>query len=53
MNKLDMIELRCNKCNKKIAQAKGGQVAWVCPRCHTYNVVNLDNLLQAVLYIKQ
>jgi len=41
-----MNEVRCKKCGKKIAEvdAKEGKIAWPCPRCHTYNVINLDKL---------
>ena len=36
-----MKELRCKKCNKKICEAKFGIIEWVCPKCKTFNKVNL------------
>jgi len=36
-----MIELRCKKCGKKVAEAEKGKVVWVCPRCRAYNTVDL------------
>ena len=36
-----MEDLRCKRCNKKVAEAEDGKVAWVCPRCRTYNTILL------------
>lgn len=37
-----MIDLRCKKCGKKVAEVEFGIIEWVCQKCKTYNMVKLD-----------
>lgn len=37
-------ELRCKSCNKKHGENFEGKVEWVCPRCETFNKLEVEVL---------